>query len=194
MAWTRVWFLVALLGGVPAVLPPPMVEAQSSALFTAVNALPPPGPFDDIALRSRVVTVDLEQLDRAQAAADAPLSQTPSDAKDASPPTDKSDAAPVPGATLTLNLFDDSVVTGIVEWTAPTFSGGYSVSGRLVGDPLGSMTLVVNGERVLGTVQAREGTYRIHSIGTGLSAISEVEEPPLECEVEAPHSETDHQH
>lgn len=56
------------------------------------------------------------------------------------------------------------------------------------------MTLVVNGDRVVGTVQSPEGTYRIRSIGAGLSTVSEVEEPPLECGVGESHSETDHQH
>ena len=169
------------------------VEAQGADLFTPVDTTPPSGPLDEITLRSRVVTVDLGQLDRVQAAVADPPYQTLR-TRDAFPHTDKRSTESVPGTTLTFNLFDDTVVTGIVEWTDPTFSGGYSVSGRLVGDPLGTMTLVVNGERVVGTVQSPEGTYRIRSIGAGLSTISEVEEPPLECGAGEPHSETDHQH
>ena len=168
------------------------VEAQPPALFTPVDAPPPSGSLDAITLRSRVVTIDLGQLDHAQAVVAEPSSQPPH--TKAGSRTDKQRAAPAPGTPLTLNLFDDTVVTGLVEWTEPTFSGGYAVSGRLVGDPLGSMTLVVNGERVVGTVQSPEGTYRIRSIGPGLSTVSEVEEPPLECGVGEPHSETDHQH
>ena len=171
----------------------PAVEAQTADLFTPIDEPPPSGPLDDITLRSRVVTIDLEQLDLAQAAvADPPVPTTQT--RDTSPRTDKFSTTPAPGTTLTLNLFDDTVVTSIVEWTEPTFSGGYSVSGRLVGDPLGSMTLVVNGERVVGTVQSPEGTYRIRSVGDGLFTISEVEEPPLDCRVEESHSGTDHQH
>ena len=169
------------------------VEAQTADLFTPVDETPPSGPLDDITLRSRVVTIDLGQLDHAQAAVADPSGQT-TQTRDTSSRTDKSNSAPTPGTTLTLNLFADTVVTGLVEWTEPTFSGGYAVSGRLVGDPLGSMTLVVNGERVVGTVQSPEGTYRIRSVGAGLSTVSEVEEPPLECGVGEPHSETDHQH
>ena len=101
---------------------------------------------------------------------------------------------PASEATLTLNLFEDVVLTGIVERTAPTFSGGYSISGRLVGDPPGTLTVVVNGETVAGSVRTLGGTYRIRSVGSGLYAISEIEEPPLNCGVEEPHSETDHQH
>ena len=64
------------------------------------------------------------------------------------------------------------------------------MSGRLVDEPLGTLTLVVNAERVVGTVRLPEETYRIRSVGAGRSTISEVEEPPLECGVEEPHSET----
>ena len=69
------------------------------------------------------------------------------------------------------------------------------MSGRLVGDPLGTVTVVVNGERVVGSVRTAGGTYRIRSAGEGLYAISELEEPPLKCGVEGPHPETaDHRH
>ena len=193
MLGTRLRSIAAATVAVLMALAAPAVEAQNADLFTPVDATPPSGPLDDITLRSRVVTIDLGQLDRAQTAVADPSVPT-TQTRDTSPRTDKRSAGPVPGTTLTFNLFDDTVVTGIVEWTDPTFSGGYSVSGRLVGDPLGSMTLVVNGERVVGTIQSPEGTYRIRSIGAGLSTVSEVEEPPLECGVGEPHSETDHQH
>ena len=171
----------------------PAVDAQPGALFTPVHDPPPAGPLDDITLRSRVVTIDLGQLDHAQAAVAVPPGPAPHTTA-LSLRTDTQRAAPAPGTTLTLNLFDDTVVTGLVEWTEPTFSGGYAVSGRLVDEPLGTLTLVVNGDRVVGTVRLPEETYRIRSVGDGRSTISEVEEPPLECGVEEPHSETDHPH
>ena len=118
-----------------------------------------------------------------------PTTQT----KDAAASTKSSDLVPALGTTLTFNLFDDVVVTGIVERTAPTFSGGYSVAGHLVEEPLGTLTLVVNGETVAGTVRTVGETYHIRSVGDGLYAISEVEEPPLNCGVDALHAETDHQ-
>ena len=87
-----------------------------------------------------VVTIDLGQLDHAQAAVAAPPGPTPHTS--ALPArTDTQRAAPAPGTTLTLNLFDDTVVTGLVEWTEPTFSGGYAVAGHLVEEPLGTLTL-----------------------------------------------------
>ena len=78
-------------------------------------------------------------------------------------------------AVVTLNLFDDVVHEGLIEWTAPTFSGGYSISGRLADNPLGTVTLVVNGDVVAGTVRTLGGTYRIRSVGGGLYAVSELD-------------------
>ena len=173
-----------------ALVPPPS-EAQSPALFSAVNEPPPPGPLGTETLRSRLVTMDLGQVQHAQAAA---ASGPPAQTRDPSGGTDKSGTAPAPGTLLTLNLFNDVVVTGVVEWTAPTFSGGYSVAGHLLEEPLGTLTLVVNGETVVGTVRTLGETYQIRSVGGGLYAISEVEEHPLDCGVEGPHSETDHPH
>ena len=170
------------------------VAGRAADLFTPVAESPPSSlPSADLTLRSRTVTMDLEQVRRAQAAVAAPpgpIVQT----KDVSARTDKSSAVPPPGTTLTFNLFDDVVVTGRVERTAPTFSGGYSVAGHLVEEPLGTMTLVVNGETVAGTVRTLGETYHIRSVGDGLYAISEVEEPPLNCEVDESHSEAGHQH
>ena len=132
------------------------------------------------------------RLRRARAAAD---SLEAARFRALSPPVDTRGATLAPAATLTLNLFDDTVVTGLVEWIDSTFSGGYSLSGRLVEDPLGTMTLVVNGDRVVGSVRTADGTYRIRSVAEGVYAISEVEEPPLRCGVEGPHPETaDHRH
>ena len=193
MLVTHLRLLAAATVAMLTVLAAPAVDAQTAALFTPVNEPPPPGPLDEITLRSRVVTIDLGQLAHAQAAVATPPGP-PMHTSALSVRTDTQRAAPAPGTTLTLNLFDDTVVTGLVEWTEPTFSGGYAVSGRLVDEPLGTLTLVVNADRVVGTVRLPEETYRIRSVGAGLSTISEVEEPPLNCGVEEPHSETDHQH
>ncbi len=172
-------------------------EGQGGGLFFAVNRgaeqldSPVPALLDATTLRRRVVTMDLDRLQRARATT---LPRPSIQSKAASPRSGRRDAVPAPDATLTLNLFEDVVFTGIVEHTAPTFSGGYSISGRLVGDSLGTLTLVVNGETVAGSVRTLDGTYRIRSVGSGLYAISEIEETPLNCGVEEPHFETDHQH
>ena len=192
MAGTSVWLMVAATTAVLTVLAALAGEAQAADLFTPVEEPLPSIPAADLTLRSRVVTIDLGQVQRAQAAvADPPGPSTHTRA--VSPRTDTSNSASKLGTTLTLNLFDDVIVTGVVERTAPTFSGGYAVAGRLVEEPLGTMTLVVNGETVAGTVRLPGETYHIRSVGEGLYAISEVEEPPLNCGVEGPHAETEHQ-
>ena len=96
-------------------------------------------------------------------------------------------------AKLALNLFDDVVFEGIVERVAPTFSGGYALSGSVAGDPPGTVTLVVNGETVAGTVRTVVGTYRIRSTGKGVVSIEEVDESkiPFDCAVDvAGHAES----
>ena len=166
----------------------PPVEGQESGLFSAVNQPPPAGPFADATLRSRLVTIDFAQLQRAPAVAASPppVGVSPSSGWQAAPSVTGS--APWPGTRLTFNLFADVVVTGVVERTAPTFSGGYALSGRLVGEPLGSLTLVVNGKTVAGTVRTPAGTYHLRSVGAGRYAISEVAEPEFAdgCEALAP--------
>ena len=149
----------------------PAVEGQGVGLFSAVNRAeqldsPTPASLDAITLRSRVVMMDLDRLQRARATA-AALLRSPVQSKAVSPPSGGRDAVPAADEILTLNLFEDAVFTGIVKRTAPTFSGGYSISGRLVDDPLGTLTLVVNGETVAGSVRTLGGTYQIRSVGGG---------------------------
>ena len=86
---------------------------------------------------------------------------------------------------LRLNLFDDLVLTGIIERRTPTFSGGYALSGRLGGVPAGTVTLVVNGNVVAGTVRFPGATYRIHPAGGDRHAITQVDSSklPQGCEV-----------
>jgi hypothetical protein len=143
---------------------------QPGGLFRAVApaaAVVPvsPTPPDSLTLRRRLVSIDFGQL------------SPPVDASDAA-----ADAAAAPSGVLRLNLFDDASFTGLVESVAPTFSGGYSLAGPLAGVEMGTMTLVVNGEVVAGTVRTPEATYRIRPAAGGLHAVSEVDLsrlPPL---------------
>jgi hypothetical protein len=168
-----------------------VTKAQISGLFTPVPQPPQRSvPLADTTPRSRLVTIDLRRLRRVREVVSGPSGET-IDPKDTSTRADKAIAEPEPGATLLLNLDEDVTVTGIVEWTAPTLSGGYSLSGRLSGEPPGAMTLVVNGERVVGTVMTPDRTYRIRSVGEGLHIIGEVSHPPLECDVDEPHANVD---
>ena len=173
-------------------LVPLAADAQQGGLFSTVReyaAEPqPPASLDATTLRRRVVTIDLERLDQVQASI-SESARPEGRSKSSAPLLPRRAAPPVSDVTLPLNLFEDIVLTGIVERTAPTFSGGFSISGRLVGEPLGGLTLVVNGETVAGTVRTPDGTYQIRSAGGGLYAISEVEVPPLDCEVLEPPSE-----
>ena len=121
---------------------------------------------DSITLRRRLVAIDFGQLSPPAGA---------SAARAAAPEA-------VPSGVLTLNLFEDASFTGLVESVAPTFSGGYSLAGPLAGVEMGTMTLVVNGEVVVGTVRTPEATYRIRPAAGGLHAVSEVDLsrlPPL---------------
>ena len=85
-------------------------------------------------------------------------------------------------AELALNLFDDATFTGLVVQAAPTFSGGYVLSGRLAGVENGTLTLVVNGNIVAGRVWTSEATYRMPPADGGFHAIQQVDRerlPPL---------------
>ncbi|MDE0178161.1 MAG: hypothetical protein OXP36_06150 [Gammaproteobacteria bacterium] len=109
---------------------------------------------DSIALRRRLVTIDFAQL---------------------APPADTAATALGGAEAVPLNLFDDASFTGLVQSVAPTFSGGYSLSGPLAGVELGTMTLVVNGTIVAGTVRTPEATYRIRPAGAEMHAVSQVD-------------------
>ncbi len=106
------------------------------------------GALDRATLRRREVSVDIGRLARVFA----------------SRPT-----------ALRLNLFDDVVLTGIIERQTPTYSGGYALSGRLAGVAGGTVTLVVNGSVVAGTVRIPGATYRIRPAGAGRHAIMQVD-------------------
>ena len=151
------------------------VAAQSIGLFTPVvpslagaATRVSPTPPVPLTLRRRLVTIDLGQL--------TPSTTAPSSA--AALPS----APPAPLGVLRLNLFDDAVFTGIVERTAQTFSGGHVLSGQLLGIEWGTLTLVVNGDVVAGTIRTPGATYRIRPAGNGLHTVSQIDpaqQPPL---------------
>ena len=141
--------------------------AQPGDLFRAVELSGAVGgrgfqpPSDSATLRQRLVSVDLGLI---------------------APPLDGTDSASGPTSVLTLNLFEDVSFTARMERSAPTFSGGFALSGRLSGIETGTVTLVVNGGVLAGTVRTPEATYRIRSVGNGLHAVSQIDPerlPPL---------------
>ena len=149
-------------------------RAQGNGLFTAVDfadvatraAPEPPGEVTDgvTTLRNRSVRIDMDGLAAAQA--------------------DAAGGSAAAAAPLVLNLFDDAVFSASVTGTAPTSSGGYSLSGRLDGVEFGSLMLVVNGDIVAGTVQAPPDTYTIRSAGDGVHVIRKVDLSTLPPEAE----------
>ena len=160
----------ALAGVLLAALAASEAAGQPGGLFRPVAAAAAaPGiqtSPDSLTLRSRLVTIDFGQLTPPVGAAAAGALG----------------AAVAPSGVLRLNLFDDASFTGLVESVAPTFSGGYSLSGPLAGVEMGTVTLVVNGAVVAGTVRTPEATYRIRPAAGGLHAVSEVDLsrlPPL---------------
>ena len=76
---------------------------------------------------------------------------------------------------LSLNLFDDLVLTGIIDRRTQTYSGGYALSGSLAGVPGGNVTLVVNGSVVAGAVRLPGATYRIRPTGRGSHAVVQID-------------------
>ena len=165
-AWRRIAALAVLL---LTVWLAQEATGQPGGLFSAVS---PTGATVDVSrtapdaltLRRRLVTIDLGQL--------VPV-------PDAASPAAAAGIEIAPSGVLTLNLFDDAVFTGLVERTAVTFSGGQSLSGRLAGIEMGTMTLVVNGDVVAGTVRTPEATYRIRPAGNGLHTVSQIDPSEL---------------
>ena len=148
-------------------------EAQPGGLFSDVEGDPPPST-DVETLASRLVGIDFGQI--------AQITNSPIDSKD--PVTGK----PTTPQTLVLNLFDDAVFTGIVEHVEPTASG-HALWGSLDGVELGTMTLVVNGSVVAGTVRTPGAVYTIRTAGDGTYVIRQIEEsslPPLGEPLEDP--------
>ena len=169
LAFGRRHRYAALAGVLLAALAAGEAAGQPGGLFLVVEpAAGFAGPGlqtspDALTLRRRLVSIDFGQLTPAVDAATAGVAAGPS-------------------GVLRLNLFDDASFAALVERTAPTFSGGYSLSGRLAGVEMGTVTLVVNGDVVAGTVRTPEATYRIRSVGGGLHAVSQIDPaqlPPL---------------
>ena len=138
-------------------------------LFTRVDSKSVPTTLDVTTLRSRLVRIDIRRLAAAR------------------------DAARGSGTLvrLRLNLFDDAVFGSVVTESAPTSSGGYSLSGRLDGADLGTMVMVVNGTLVAGTVQSPPETYTIRpASGGGIHIIRQVDGSTLPPEANPPGAAT----
>ena len=146
---------------------------ESDGLFYEVDGDPPPSIGVD-ALNSRLVGIDFGQLSevtKSLVSTRDPVTRT----------------SPIP-QTLVLNLFDDVEFIGIVEHVEPT-SSGHALWGGLEGVELGTMTLVVNGSVVVGTVRTPGAVYSIRTAGDGTYVIRRIDEsslPPLGEPLEGP--------
>ena len=126
---------------------------RSLAVNSATSALREDGgPLDRATLRHRPVSVDIARLDG---------------------------VADGGNTALTLNLFEDVILTGIIQRRTPTYSGGYALSGPMYGVPGGRVTLVVNGSVVAGTVRIPGATYRIRPTAGGGHAIVRIDPSQL---------------
>ena len=78
---------------------------------------------------------------------------------------------------LTLNFFDDAVFQVIFEETLVTWTGGYSLLGRLEGTSEygGTAALVVSGGVVRGTVRTAGGTYEVAAMEDGVHVIRQID-------------------
>ena len=111
---------------------------------------------DPFVVRARRVSIDFEVF--------APLTDV----------LERGAAFPV----LRLNLFENVVVESLVESVDLTASG-YSWSGGVAGDPMGSVAVAVNGDVVSGVVRTRGREYMIRSVGSGQYSIREVDRSGL---------------
>ena len=136
---------------------PPFPSGMGLFMPAAPAAQGDAGLAEAARLRRREVTVDTERLARLATA-----------------------TRPVAAPALVLNLFDDVVLTAIVERRTPTFSGGHALSGRLQGIDSGTLTLVVNGAVVAGTVWTPAEAFRIRPAGPGRHVITQAGRPPGE--------------
>ena len=82
---------------------------------------------------------------------------------------------------LLLNVKDSIRLDMAVERTAPT-KWGYSLSGRVAGDSMGFVTLVVHEDAVAGSIWTPEASYEVSYLGSGVHALREVTNArPVEC-------------
>ena len=155
----------------PAVLPD--VSDGDEGLFFEIEGDPPPSP-DVETLASRFAGIDFGQLDPSLESVSRPLGID-----------EVSRLAP---RTITLNLFAAATFTGRIAHVEPTASG-YAFWGGLDGVELGTMTMVVNGDIVVGTVRTPDAVYTIRTADSGSYVIREIDEstlPPLAEPLEAP--------
>ena len=148
-------------------------EKQSLDLFFEIEGGPSPSPGVET-LVSRFAGIDFGQLAPSLGSVSSPLGID--------------QVSRLTPQTVTLNLFEDATFTGRIEHVEPTASG-YAFWGGLDGVELGTMTMVVNGDIVVGAVRTPQTIYTITTTDTGSYVIRKIDEsslPPLAHPLEAP--------
>ena len=79
---------------------------------------------------------------------------------------------------LNLNLFADAEFEAEFERSAATASG-YTLTGRLAGQPLSTVVLAVNGDWVAGTVWSSGGRYAVRPLGGGVAEVRQLDPSAL---------------
>ena len=97
----------------------------------------------------------------------------------------REDARNAGAGRLLLNVRGGVRLNVIVDRTAPT-GWGYSLSGRVAGEEVGFVTLVVHEEAVAGTIWTPDFAYELHYVGRGVHILRDVTDaPPVDCGVAA---------
>lgn len=82
----------------------------------------------------------------------------------------RDDAESFGAGRLLLNVRESVDLDVVVERTAPT-KWGYSLSGRVAGEHMGFVTLVVHDEAVAGSIWTPDSTYELSYLGDGIHAL-----------------------
>jgi len=76
---------------------------------------------------------------------------------------------------LTLNLFPDTCVIARRERVTELRPGVMQWEGRVAGAPPGTVTLIVDGEVVVGTIRVGSELYEIRYLGEGVHVVNDVD-------------------
>ena len=148
-------------------------QVKGKGLFFDIEGEPPPGPEVET-FASRFVGIDFGQLDPSLETVSSPLGVD--------------EVRRLASRMVALNLFEDATFTGRIEHVEPTASG-YAFWGGLDGVELGTMTMVVNGDIVVGAVRTSQTVYTITTTDSGSYVIRQIGEsslPPLAHPLEVP--------
>ena len=138
-------------------------EEQVKGLFFEIEGDPPPSPDIDT-LASRLAGIDFAQLDPSLESVSRPMGSD--------------EVSRLTPQTVSLNLFDDATFTGRIEHVEPT-SSGYAFWGGIDGVELGTMTMVVNGDIVVGTVRTPGGVFTVETADSDAYVIRQIDESTL---------------